>query len=75
MDIVQTQRELGWLLWLWPQLPADQLSYDGSWIPQLGIGLRLGLDGLSLILSLLAALLGLMAVAASWREVQRRAGF
>ncbi|MGD8590936.1 MAG: NADH-quinone oxidoreductase subunit M, partial [Chromatiales bacterium] len=41
----------------------------------LGIGLRLGLDGLSLILSLLAALLGLMAVAASWREVRRRAGF
>jgi NADH-quinone oxidoreductase subunit M len=45
------------------------------WIPRFGIALHLGLDGLSLLFCLLAVLLGLMAVVASWREIQTRAGF
>ena len=45
------------------------------WIPQLGIGFSLGVDGLSLLLVLLTALLGLLSVACSWTEIQERVGF
>ncbi len=44
------------------------------WIPQLGIGFHLAMDGLSLVLVTLTALLGLVAVASAWREVQDRVG-
>lgn len=44
------------------------------WIPQLGISFRLDLDGLSLLLILLALLLSALAVLASWREIQTRVG-
>ncbi len=46
-----------------------------SWIPQLGAGFHLGLDGLSLIFVLLTAFLGLAAVASSWTEIRERVGF
>jgi len=45
------------------------------WIPRLGIRFSLGLDGLSLLLVTLTALLGVLAVACSWREIQTNAGF
>ena len=44
------------------------------WIPRFGISLHLALDGVSLLLVLLTAVLGLMAVLASWREVGERVG-
>jgi len=44
------------------------------WIDELGVQLHLGLDGLSLLLVLLTAFLGVMAVAASWTEIQDRVG-
>ena len=44
------------------------------WIPQLGISFRLDLDGLSLILILLAIGLTLAAVAVSWTEIGERIG-
>jgi NADH-quinone oxidoreductase subunit M len=44
------------------------------WIDALGIQFHLGLDGLSLLLVLLTAFLGVMAVAASWTEIQERVG-
>jgi len=44
------------------------------WIDELGIQFHLGLDGLSLLLVLLTAFLGVMAVAASWTEIQDRVG-
>lgn len=46
----------------WRQPPVD---LNLSWLPQLGLGLELGLDGLSLPLVLLTALLTAMAVLAS----------
>ena len=46
-----------------------------SWIPQLGIHLEFGLDGLSLVLCALTVLLGIMAVVTSWTEIQERSGF
>lgn len=46
-----------------------------SWIPQLGIGLRLDLDGLSLLLILLTIALGIASVPASWSEISEQVGF
>ena len=46
-----------------------------SWIPQLGVHFHLAIDGLSLLLLLLTFLLGIMAVLASWREIQQSIGF
>ncbi len=44
------------------------------WIPTWGISLHLGLDGLSLILILLTAFIGVVAIIASWTEIQHRVG-
>jgi NADH-quinone oxidoreductase subunit M len=52
---------------------VQQLSVP--WIPRFGIRFSLGLDGLSLLLVTLTALLGLLSVACSWREIQSNAGF
>jgi NADH-quinone oxidoreductase subunit M len=48
---------------------------DWQWIPQLGIGFHLGIDGLSLLLVLLTAFLGILAVVSSWTEIRERIGF
>jgi NADH-quinone oxidoreductase subunit M len=45
------------------------------WIPQLGIGFFLAADSLSLVLVLLTALMGIMAVASAWTEINERTGF
>ena len=45
------------------------------WIPQFGIGVILAADGLSRVLVLLTAFLGLMAVASAWTEINDRTGF
>jgi NADH-quinone oxidoreductase subunit M len=52
---------------------VQQLSVP--WIPRLGIRFSLGLDGLSLLLVTLTALLGVLSVACSWREIESDAGF
>jgi len=46
-----------------------------NWIPQLGIAFELGADGLSLLFLWLTVLLGIFSIAASWDEIQERAGF
>ncbi len=46
-----------------------------DWIPQLGVSFHLAVDGLSMILVLLTAFLGLAAVVSSWTEIQERVGF
>lgn len=48
---------------------------DVPWIPSLGIRIHLALDGLSLLLLLLTGFIGLVAVAASWTEIEERVGF
>lgn len=50
-------------------------EYTHPWIPSLGIGFHLAVDGLSVALILLTLLLGLLAVVASWREINERIGF
>jgi NADH-quinone oxidoreductase subunit M len=44
------------------------------WIPQFGISFHLAMDGLSLVLVMLTIFLGLVAVVASWSEIQERVG-
>ncbi|MDR4469142.1 MAG: hypothetical protein MRJ68_12745 [Nitrospira sp.] len=69
-------------LFLWNQGPSVQISGHGfwlveshvSWIPRWGISLHLGLDGLSLILILLTAVIGIIAILASWTDIQSRVG-
>jgi NADH-quinone oxidoreductase subunit M len=71
-------------VWLWLtgdySLAATQQSawsqeFQVDWIPRFGISFHLGLDGLSLIMVLLTGLLGVLAVACSWSEIQRHVGF
>ncbi len=45
------------------------------WIPQLGIGIHLALDGLSLVLIALTLFLGILSVLCSWNEIGERVGF
>ncbi len=45
------------------------------WIPRFGIQWLVAIDGMSLLLILLTLVLGLIAVAASWREIEQRQGF
>jgi NADH-quinone oxidoreductase subunit M len=46
-----------------------------DWMPGLGIGFHLAMDGLSLLMVMLTAFLGIMSVAASWSEIRERVGF
>lgn len=64
MDQIQLSNQGPWLL---------QLSWP--WLPDLGIGFHLAMDGLSLLLIVLTSFLGIMAVAASWEGIQERVGF
>ncbi|MDD5250704.1 MAG: NADH-quinone oxidoreductase subunit M [Rhodocyclaceae bacterium] len=75
--------DLVFALSFWPHGSAAGIAGGGPWlaetgrpwIPSLGIGYHLGMDGLSLILVLLAAFLGIVAVASSWTEIRERVGF
>jgi NADH-quinone oxidoreductase subunit M len=64
-----------------PRFPKEILSshwmaeVDWAWIPALGVRFHLAIDGLSLVMVTLAALLGLVAVAASWSGIKERVGF
>jgi NADH-quinone oxidoreductase subunit M len=51
------------------------MALERPWIPQFGISFHLALDGLSLVLVLLTTFLGIMAVVASWTEIEERVGF
>ncbi len=71
-------------LFLWAQhLSETMISYGGRWlveinrpwIPHFGINFHLGLDGLSLLLILLTAFLGLLSVLCSWTEIREQVGF
>ena len=52
---------------------ADE--FQMNWIPRFGVSFHLALDGLSLLMLLLTAFLGMLAVVCSWSEVQRKIGF
>jgi NADH-quinone oxidoreductase subunit M len=51
------------------------IEWRGEWIPQIGVSFHLMADGFSVLLLVLAVLVGFIAVAASWSEVKQRVGF
>lgn len=59
------------------QLPASNWLADIQlkWIPTFGISFHLAIDGLSLILLLLTAFLGIIAILCSWNEIKTETGF
>jgi NADH-quinone oxidoreductase subunit M len=56
------------------QRPSWLVEVQWPWIPQFGMSIHLALDGLSLLLVILTCFLGLLAIAASWSEIQERVG-
>lgn len=74
---------LGLVLWLqspgqvaWGYGQGNWLAQvDWPWIAAFDIRFHLAIDGFSLLMVLLACFLGIMAVAASWSEIQAHVGF
>lgn len=70
------------LLWLQgdyslvnPQgVPQWQVEYSMPWIPMLGINFHLAIDGLSLLMVVLTAIMGAFSVLSSWSENQANQG-
>jgi len=65
---------LSLLIWVRfdPTQAGFQMVEEAEWIPSLGIGYRLGVDGISLFFVLLSTLLTPICVLASWRSVTDR---
>ena len=61
-------------LWFWydSSNPEWQFVEQASWIPSIGAQYLLGVDGFSVLLILLATLMGVIAVLSSWTAVQMR---
>jgi len=63
----------------WPLLHAAPGSWLAQftcpWIPAFGMDFRLGLDGMSWLLTMLTLLLGMFSIIVSWREITARQGF
>ncbi|WP_171263342.1 NADH-quinone oxidoreductase subunit M [Acinetobacter sp. ANC 4648] len=76
---------LGLTLALWSQggfsyelggkAPTWAAEFYVPWITALGINIHLAIDGLSLLMVGLTALLGVLAVGCSWGEIQKNVGF
>lgn len=57
------------------KVPTWSAEFYLPWIQTLGINIHLALDGLSLLMVGLTALLGVLAVGCSWGEIQKHVGF
>ena len=55
--------------------PTWAAQFYVPWISALGINIHLAVDGLSLLMVGLTALLGVLAVGCSWGEIQKNVGF
>lgn len=55
-----------------PATAAMQFREDRPWVPSLGIGYKLGVDGVSILFVFLTALLGWICVLASWKAITVR---
>jgi NADH-quinone oxidoreductase subunit M len=61
------------LLWMFnPDLPGFQLQEHYEWIPAIGAGYTLGIDGISFLLVLLTTALGAIAILSSWTAITTR---
>jgi len=57
------------------KVPTWSAEFALPWIQTLGINIHLAVDGLSLLMVGLTALLGVLAVGCSWGEIQKNVGF
>jgi NADH-quinone oxidoreductase subunit M len=55
-----------------PAIGGMQLVSDSPWIPTWGIGYRVGIDGISLVMVLLTTMLMPLSVLASWSYITRQ---
>jgi NADH-quinone oxidoreductase subunit M len=56
--------------------PGNWLAaFEAPWIPALGMEFRLGMDGVSWLLTVLTILIGIVSVVISWREISEKTGF
>lgn len=55
--------------------PAWLVSLNLPWLPRFGIGFHLAADGFSVLMLLLTAFLGIIAVGSAWNEITERVGF
>ncbi|OTG85497.1 NADH-quinone oxidoreductase subunit M [Acinetobacter sp. ANC 4558] len=55
--------------------PTWAAQFYVPWIQSLGINIHLAVDGLSLLMVGLTALLGVLAIGCSWGEIQKHVGF
>jgi NADH-quinone oxidoreductase subunit M len=60
---------------LQPAASGWLILYDTSWIPAFGMDIRLGIDGMSWLLTILTIVLGAFSVIVSWREIDYKTGF
>ncbi|MGJ8516094.1 NADH-quinone oxidoreductase subunit M [Carnimonas bestiolae] len=49
-------------------------EFQADWIGRFGISIHLAVDGLSVVMLLLTSVIGLLAVLAAWKDVERRSG-
>jgi NADH-quinone oxidoreductase subunit M len=63
-------------LFLWflfdPAEPGFQFVEEHEWLPSLGIGYRMGVDGISMLFVLLSTLLTPICIVTSWHAIQTR---
>ena len=52
--------------------PDFQFVEEGEWLPSLGIGYRMGVDGISMLFVLLSTLLTPICIVTSWNAIQTR---
>src|SRR6056300_559778 len=50
-------------------------TFEADWIPRFGISFYFAADGLSILLLMLTAFLGIIAIGAAWGEIKERSGF
>ncbi|MCC6626843.1 MAG: NADH-quinone oxidoreductase subunit M [Chloroflexi bacterium] len=55
-----------------PTAPGMQFEERVAWLPEIGLSYHLGVDGISVLLVVLTALLQVIAITASWGPIQRR---
>lgn len=51
------------------------VQHNAQWIPQFGISFHLAADGLSVLMMVLTAFLGAIAIGSAWDEITERVGF
>ena len=51
------------------------VQLNAQWIPRFGISFHLAADGLSILMMLLTAFLGIIAIGSAWDEITDRVGF